>query len=48
MVFDNSAASARPILVASRSPGRPLQHHAPGINPAVDRVLLELPDGHSG
>ncbi len=42
MLFDNSAASAAPFLLASRNDGGPLQYLAPGINPSVDRALLEL------
>lgn len=40
MVFDNSAPTGAPVLLASRSPGQPLRHHLAGINPAVDRAML--------
>ncbi len=42
MIFDNSAASAAPVLLASRNDGGPLRYLAPGINPSVDRALVEL------
>lgn len=42
MVFDNSAPSAAPVLLASRGDGQALRYHALGVNPFVDRALLEL------
>lgn len=42
MVFDNSAPTGAPVLLASRSNERPLTCHAAGVNPAVDQALREM------
>lgn len=40
MVYDNSAAHGEPVLIASKTPGKPPVHAAPGINPEADSALL--------
>ena len=40
MIYDNSAVDGEPILIASKTPGRPPVHVCPGINPEVDLALL--------
>jgi predicted ABC-type ATPase len=42
LVFDNSAPDARPVRIASRANGGPLQYHARGLNPALDWALNDL------
>ena len=39
MVFDNSAADGKPVLVASRVSGQALRYIRRGLNPAVDAAL---------
>jgi predicted ABC-type ATPase len=39
MVYDNSAADGEPILIARKTPGRPLVHVSPGVNSQVDLAL---------
>lgn len=42
MVFDNSSNSAKPVLLASRTPGKPIKYLKPGVNPAVDWALKDF------
>ncbi|WP_050770630.1 hypothetical protein [Chlorobium ferrooxidans] len=41
MVFDNSSCEGKPVLLASRKNGEPLNYLAPGINPSVDLALAD-------
>ena len=40
MIYDNSAVNGEPILIASKTPGKPPAHVCPGVNPEVDLALL--------
>jgi predicted ABC-type ATPase len=40
MIYDNSAVNGEPILIASKTPGKPPVHVCPGANPEVDLALL--------
>jgi predicted ABC-type ATPase len=42
MIFDNSAPTGSPVLLASAQNGQRARLHAPGINPIIDRVMLDL------
>jgi len=39
MIFDNSAVNGDPILIASKTPGKPVIHVCPGVNLEVDLAL---------
>jgi predicted ABC-type ATPase len=45
MAFDNSDPNGRPVLVATRSVGKPLQRLHPGLNPAIDSALAGFSNG---
>ncbi len=38
-VFDNSGDPNKPLLVAIRGGGKPMNYFAPGVNPAIDNAL---------
>jgi predicted ABC-type ATPase len=40
MIYDNSAVDGEPVLIASKTPGKPPALVFPGINPEVDLALL--------
>jgi predicted ABC-type ATPase len=39
MIYDNSEVDGNPILIASRTSGKPLKYHSPGLNPLIDLTL---------
>jgi predicted ABC-type ATPase len=40
MIYDNSAVDGEPLLIASKTSGKPTAHIFPGVNPEVDLALL--------